>query len=248
VTCSLFLVVASAAAADTLELSAPATVKSDDSFTLTVTGSSVNGGTLTIGSVPSSQSCPATDDSIPGLTEAYQNGQQVEWPLGAQGSGPAGSGPFSVALTVGAAEFPTSATTLCGYLDSTDDNDNPITTTAETKITVQSSAVQSAPNRSCKVAVARISKLVATAPEGCRRAIFDVKAFARSYCATRDGVLLRSLDGSGWQQCDATRTLVCQAIGERHGSRIGVVCGRIGELGFLGDQEIQFVYKLRKLL
>lgn len=73
-------------------------------------------------------------------------------------------------------------------------------------------------------------------------------AFARSTCATRDGILLRTLDGSGWALCYAQRRLVCQAVGRRHGKEIAVACGRIGDLGFVGGDRIAFSYRLRTLI
>jgi hypothetical protein len=241
---------ASVASAASVSIQAPASVKASTLFTMTVAGDT--SGLLTVKAIPLGAACtPSGYGDYQGVmawwgttATAYNN---ATWPLGVS----ADNGPFSVTLTVSSDSIgPPGAHTLCAYLASGDVTDTGWSSEALGTAKIVVDAPPPDPStifRGCSVRITGISRLSATETTPCWTASADARGFATSACATRDGILLRTLGGNSYAACLAERRLVCSALaGPNHG-RIRVGCGRIGAFGFVGPERLTFVYRLRRL-
>jgi hypothetical protein len=263
VTFLVFVIGVSRAQADSFELQAPNNVVVGKDFVMTAHGSvssgpeaDPSGAQVTIDAKPRSESCPAAppDYGMDGLRFAWlgtaptENNAIESWPVAV---------PRDFSEVIGSSTDslgPPGAYRLCAWVfwnnsagtNSYDPKDRQ-QLLAQALITLKPPPTdRSAQFRRCSAQVARISALSATRATSCIRAVSDVRSFARSTCATRDGILLRTLGGQKFSYCHPQRRLECVALAYPKRSRVPVACGRIGSLGFVDNERLQFTYRLRQ--
>jgi hypothetical protein len=246
--------VASPAQAASLSITASSSVVLGDDFSMTVSGSpdGPSAAYLTILAAYSGSSCPTSWNYGDGLADAYQgtspsSDNGITWPL--EVSAYQAAAPFSMTIGANSQALGAAGTwTLCAEMDGTGDGTDGATQ-ATANIVVK--APRPSPTevyRNCSAHVSRMSHLEATRAMTCGHAVRDLKTFATSSCATRDGILLKTLDGSGYAYCDPRQRLECVAASNPRRGSIRVACGEIGALGFLDGHSIEFAYRLRKLI